>query len=69
MIKLNLWQVDSSEKAYLFSTTQNHKRDGKQVWIPRSMIEHVTRLPERIGEWQQCIVTLPEWIAEKKGLL
>jgi hypothetical protein len=68
-IQLRLWQVGGTEKAYLMSTTpKDAHRDGKQVWIPRSQIEHVSRMPASVFEWQECVVTLPLWIAEQKGI-
>ena len=67
-IKLRCWQVGSSPAAVLLSTTPKDKnRDGKQAWFPRSLIEHVTRQAQRGGEWQELCVTVPLWLAEKKG--
>lgn len=67
-IKVHCWQVGKSDKAYLFSTTPKNNREGKQAWVPRSMIEHVTRFAAQPNEWQECVVTMPLWMAEQKGL-
>lgn len=70
MITLRLWQVHGTDKAYCFSKLPKDKAQQEdQIWIPRSQIEHITRLPAETGQWNECLVKLPEWLAEKKGLL
>jgi hypothetical protein len=67
-IKLRAWQVGGTAAALLLSSTPKDKnREGKQAWFPRSQIEHVTRQAQRVGEWQEVVVTLPLWLAEAKG--
>jgi hypothetical protein len=67
---LRLWQIGSTEKAYLLSKVPKSRDPHAQgVWVPRSVIEHITRFPAEPNEWQEVHVKLPEWIAEKKGLL
>lgn len=39
------------------------KKNGDWIWLPRSQIEYVEREPEI------AIVTMPDWLAEKNGLL
>jgi hypothetical protein len=51
---------ENSDAAILVSET-GHEDDA--VWLPRSQIEYTT---DRHG---RTTVTLPEWLAEDKGLL
>lgn len=67
-IEVKLWEVKQTEKAYLFSTTPKSNRDGKQAWIPRSMIEHISRQPAVGDEWPQVVVKTSLWLLEKKRL-
>lgn len=67
-IAIRVWQIGGTDAAYLVSSTPKNGRSGRKVWLPRSQIEHVTRQPEVVGEWQECSMTLPLWLAEKKGL-
>ena len=39
---------------------QQYIIDGKDYWIPKSQIRHVDLIDQ--------VVTLPEWLAHKKGL-
>lgn len=68
-IKLRLWEMVWTEKAIKFSTTPSTKPTGDQVWLSRSLIEHITRRPAIEGSWPECEVTIPEWLAEKTGLI
>jgi hypothetical protein len=68
IIKLRLWEIGGTEKAYLFSSTPKDGRDGNKVWIPKSQIEHITRQAPKVNEWRECVVSLPLWIAERNGL-
>jgi len=68
-IKLRLWEVEERGMALLVSTTPKAGRDGKQAWIPKSQLEHVSRLVVPLpGEWREIEVTIPLWLAEQKGL-
>lgn len=70
MIKVRLWQIGGTTNAYLFSTVnkeRTERKEGVQAWVPRSQIEHISRNPARVGEWQEGTVTLPLWLAEAKG--
>lgn len=67
---LRLWQIGGTDKAFLLSKTpRDRDPHAPGIWVPRSVIEHITRFPAQVGEWQEVHVTVPEWIAEKKGLL
>ena len=65
---IRLFEVAKTDKAYLFSTTPKSGRDGKQVWVPKSIIEHLHREPPVVGEWKECHVRLPLWFCEKEKL-
>ena len=53
----------STEKAVLVSDDGDK---NKAVWLPRSQIE-IAKLPNRKGPIYE--VTLPEWLAQDKGLI
>ena len=58
VIDLTLEKRHETEKAIQFS-------DGDRiVWLAKSQIEC-----EPAGGGKLCIVTLPEWLAEEKGLI
>jgi hypothetical protein len=70
IVSIRLWQVRDTPKAYLFSTTPAASREGKQVWIPRSQIEHISRRPaEDPDGWPEVQVKMQLWIAEEKELV
>jgi hypothetical protein len=66
-VKVRLFHVGGTEKAYLFSTTPKDGRDGNKAWVPKSQIEHVTWQAPKVNEWRECVVTLPLWIAEARA--
>ena len=68
-VKVRLWEIRRTDKARLYSTTPPSSRDGDEVWIPISQIDHVSYQPAVEGEWRECVVTIPEWIADEKGLI
>lgn len=68
-IKVKLWQISKTEKAYLFSKTPNGNRELEKIWIPISQIEHISRQPPSPDGSIECVVTMTEWIAEQKGLM
>jgi hypothetical protein len=51
-----------TEKAILFSDTADRE---KAVWIPKSQCEFV----HDGGQARFITVTLPEWLAQEKGLI
>lgn len=68
---IKLWLVSSTDAAYLL--TQFPKSEDpigrRGVWVPRSMIERITKWPAGLNEFQKCEIDIPEWLAVKKGLL
>ena len=66
-----LYQIGGSPQAYKFSTKQkgDNTRDLHIVWVPKSIIEHITRRPaQELNQWDQCEVELPEWFLDKNNL-
>lgn len=51
-----------TEKALLVSETE----DGKKIWLPKSQIE-VLKMTS--GEFDVIEISLPEWLAQKSGLI
>lgn len=65
---IRLWIVRETAAAYQFSTTPEN-RQGELVWIPRSMVERITKFAEQPERWRECEAEIQEWFAEKKGLI
>jgi hypothetical protein len=61
---VRLWQIRNTDKAILFSTMPPGESGGKQVWIAKSIMEHVSRDARLPNGWVPCTVTLPLWKAE-----
>lgn len=68
---IRLWAIRSTEKARLYCRRQidtskpgwrSPEVDKDCIWVPLSIIEHVTRLGA------EHMVTLPDWFVEKNGL-
>ena len=70
IVKVRCWKVGQTDKAILVSKTPKGRnpRPSDSVWIPRSVIEH-TSTNNADGGWPELVLSLPEWIAEEKGLL
>ena len=67
---IRLWQVEDRGEVIKFSTTPP-ERDGRMVFISRSVIEHISRGPVNRSArfpWRPCEVKLPDWLIEKEGL-
>ena len=67
MNRVRLWQIRSTEKAYLFRTLPPGDPQGQEVWVPRSVIGHVSRNAPVNGV-QECVVDVEDWFAEKHDL-
>lgn len=63
--KVCLFFIRETEKARLYSTVPPERGQTKdtEIWLPRSQIEHTSKDPSGMH-----IVTIPEWLADKKGL-
>lgn len=69
-----LWQLAATDGAYKFSTFLSVTEAGyKVLWIPRSLIHHISREPLRPGPGpqpsaQRCVCEIEEWFLEKHEL-
>lgn len=63
-MKIRLWFIRQTDKARLYSKVPPERNPGKedQVWIPLSVLEHVTK---RGNEHE---VTMADWFGEKENL-
>ena len=74
MPEIRLWEIPqrATNLARYFSKIppdRNPFAEDDFIWVPRSIIEHVTSHPiPDLPEWKKCVVTLPEWFLRKKGL-
>lgn len=67
---IKCWQIGGSPNAMLVSLTPKERDPNpKGIWLPKSQIEHISRTPAKPGEWDEVVLTMPEWLAEKKGLI
>lgn len=67
-VKVRLWQLRKTDRAILFCTLPPDDPTGREVWLPRSAMEHISRdLPLPDGT-TPCTVTVAEWLAEKEDL-
>lgn len=79
--RVRLWQVRATDKAYCFETLPPILTSGdgdaafwvsdpksRQVWVPRSVIGHVSRGAPNDRGVQECIVDISEWMADKLDL-
>ena len=66
--KLKVYQIGESDKAYHISLTPA-ERAPVTVWIPKSIVEHISREPQADhNDYQPCVFTLPDWFIKKAGL-
>jgi hypothetical protein len=61
---IRLWLVRETDAARLYSTTptDDAAREGRKIWIPRSIVEHTSKY----GSEHQ--VKLPDWFIQKENL-
>ncbi len=59
--------IRETDKARQFS----EESDGKDAfWVPKSLIRDFLKYPpESPGNLPLCMVEIPEWFAEKEGLI
>lgn len=64
MPQRQLYFIRETPLARLYSKLPPERNPGKedQIWIPRSIVEHTTKMPHA------HIVTLPEWFVVKENL-
>lgn len=62
-----LWLMRETDKARLFATA-NRAEDSNLMWIPKSIVEHISWEKEIPGQPREAEVTLPDWFIEKENL-
>lgn len=68
-VRLYFVQQSGSGKAYQFYDAAKRGAGKKHVWIPKSLIDHISKFPKGeshdYAEWE---LTVPAWVTEEKGL-
>ena len=60
---VRLWLVRETPAARLYTTApQDSGRAGKQVWVPRSIVEHTSK------DGDCHTVKLPDWFVQRENL-
>lgn len=59
----NVHSLDT-EKAYRFTQPILHTT----IWVPRSVVHHISRGPQDYSGRQECLVEVDDWFAEKNDL-
>lgn len=69
-VNIRCWEIGGTAQAILVALTPKSRNPTPSaIWLPKSMIEHASRMPPKTGDWREIEITLPEWFAEKKGLI
>lgn len=59
--------ITGTDKAYVFCESPSERKE-RAIWIPRSLIHHVSRdVPDANG-WQRCVIEVEEWWLDKNKL-
>lgn len=61
-----LFLLTHTRAAYKFSKTADR---SSPFWLPRSMVESITKHPAALGALTECDVTVETWVAKAKGLV
>jgi len=70
--KVRCWKVEESLLAIRVSRVPRDRNPESKdlVWIPRSPLEHISTYgPTPEGAWPELLITMPESLADRKGLL
>lgn len=57
-----LKQKQETAAAYQFTQLDRNNVEGKPFWIPKSQVEHLSRMREDVS------IKIPEWLADAKGV-
>lgn len=73
-IELALMTIEHPEKSWGFKKLDATHTAAPMIWLPKSQveIEHLDREKREPGAgcfWQRVNVKMPEWLAEKRGLV
>jgi len=73
-IELALMTIAHPEKSWGMKTLENPSDAAPMIWLPKSQveIEHMDRERREPGActfWRHVNVKMPQWLAEKRGLV
>ena len=68
-VKVKCYEVGGTDKALLVSRWPKGQVKEPGIWLPKSLLEHITRHPVETGMWRPIEIVMPEWLADKKGLI
>jgi len=66
--ELKLFRLGGSGKAWLFSKTQKGVNKTCAFYLPKSQLKILSRKHCGVGQWEECIVEVPEWLVHRRGL-
>jgi len=67
--RVKLWRCGMSDKAMQFFVLPPGTDGNRSVWIPRSVIHHVSTLPpDGRSAFTPCLVDVEDWFVEKEDL-
>ena len=66
-MKVRLWQIEDRGVSIKFNTMPPGDETGREIFIGRSVIEHISRDRALPNGWIPCTVEIPEWQGEKEG--
>ncbi len=73
--KCRLWFVSETEKARRYCRLPMSRHPGNDlpdnpnyIWVPKSVMEHVTKYPPAEGDRPIHVVEVADWFADKENL-
>jgi hypothetical protein len=69
VIRMYLCRESPSGKAILFVDAPRKAEVKREEWIPRSLIDRLTKLGKGVGhDYTECELELPSWAVQQKNL-
>lgn len=70
LTKIRMYYHEDSEsgKAVRMVNSADPSKVTRFVWLPKSMLEHITKFPKVPGKYQEWEITLPRFLVEQKTL-
>jgi len=70
LVKVRCYRIAHTDKAIRVSKIPKDRNPSPEdfVWIPKSICEHISTNGSD-GGWPELVISLPERIADQKGLL
>jgi len=60
--------IETNAARCFYAYSRDGQPNGEKIWIPRSEIRSIVKFPQS-GKLPMCRVEIPEWLAERKGLI